>query len=66
MFSSVLLLTLGSVCPALAHLVPDIDGLQKNAIQSIERFAVDGSLMQEIHGIIILLHSKTRVLRRAM
>lgn len=66
MFSSILLLTLGSVCPALAHLVPDIDTLQKNTIDSIERFAVDGSSMQEIHGIIVLLHSKTRVLRRAM
>ncbi|KAI1831038.1 transcriptional regulator family: Fungal Specific TF [Penicillium roqueforti] len=66
MFSSILLLTLGSVCPALAHLVPDIDTLQKNTIETIERFAVEGSLMQEIHGIIVLLHSKTRVLRRAM
>ncbi|OQE05429.1 hypothetical protein PENVUL_c024G06859 [Penicillium vulpinum] len=66
MFSSILLLTLGSVCPALAHLVPDIDTLQKNTIDNLERFAVDGSLMQEIHGIITLLQSKTRVLRRAM
>jgi hypothetical protein len=66
MFSSILLLTLGSVCPALAHLVPDIDNLQKNTINNIERFAVDGSSMQEIHGIIVLLQGKTRVLRRAM
>ncbi|CAI7572668.1 unnamed protein product [Penicillium glandicola] len=66
MFSSILLLTLGSVCPALAHLVPDIETQQKKTIDSIERFAVDGSSMQEIHGVIVLLHSKTRVLRRAM
>lgn len=66
MFSSILLMTLGSVCPALAQLVLDIDILQKNTIESIERFAVDGSLIQEIHGIIMLLHSKTRVLRRSM
>ncbi|KAJ5505318.1 hypothetical protein N7453_004275 [Penicillium expansum] len=66
MFSSILLLTLGSVCPALAHLVPDIDTLQKNTIDSIGRFSVEGSSMQEVHGIIVLLHSKTRVLRRAM
>lgn len=66
MFSSIVLLTLGSVCPTLAHLVPDIDTLQQNTIDTIERFAVDGSSIQELHGIIVLLHSKSRLLRRAM
>lgn len=66
MFSSIVLLTLGSLSPALAHLVPDIDTLQKNTIGTLERFAVGGSSIEEIHGIIVLLHSKTRVLKRAM
>ncbi|CAG8161087.1 unnamed protein product [Penicillium salamii] len=66
MFSSIILLTLSSVSPALAHLALDIDDLQKNTISTIERFAVVGSSIEEIHGIILLLHSKTRILRRAM
>jgi hypothetical protein len=66
MFSSIVLLTLGSLSPTLAHLVPDIDTLQKNTIGTLERFAVGGSSIEEIHGIIVLLHSKTRVLKRAM
>lgn len=66
MFSSIILLTLSSVSPALAHLALDIDDLQKNTISTIERFAVVGSSIEEIHGIVLLLHSKTRILRRAM
>jgi hypothetical protein len=66
MFSSITLLTLSSVCPALAHLVLDIDTMQKNTIATIERFAVAESSIEEIHGIILLLHNKTRLLRRAM
>lgn len=66
MFSSILLLTLGSICPALAHLVPVIDTLQKNTIDTIARFAVVGSSVEEIHGIIVLFHSKSRILRRAI
>jgi hypothetical protein len=66
MFSSIVLLTLGSLSPALAHLVLDIDILQKNTIGTLERFAVEGSSIEEIHGVIVLLHSKTRVLKRAM
>ena len=66
MFSSIVLLTLGSLSPALAHLVPDINTLQKNTIDTLERFAVEGSSIEEVHGIIVLLHSKTRVLKRAV
>lgn len=66
MFSSILLLTLSSVCPALAHLVTDIETLQKHTLDTIERFAVVGSSVEEIHGIVMLFHSKSRILRRAV
>ncbi|KAJ5349289.1 transcriptional regulator family: Fungal Specific TF [Penicillium brevicompactum] len=66
MFSSIILLTLSSVSPALTHLVPDIDTLQKNTIGTIERFSVVGSSIEEIYEIVLLLHSKTRILRRTM
>lgn len=65
-FSSIILLTLSSVSPALTHLVPDIDTLQKNTIGTIERFSVVGSSIEEIYEIVLLLHSKTRILRRTM
>lgn len=66
MFSSIILLTLSSVSPALTHLVPDIDVLQKKTIDTIKRFSAVGSSIEEIHEIVLLLHSKTRILRRAM
>lgn len=63
-FAAVMVLTLGSLCPSLAHLVTDIEALQTKAITTMEPFAIDGSSMRDLHEITILLRDKTRVLRR--
>ncbi|PWY94526.1 hypothetical protein BO94DRAFT_581917 [Aspergillus sclerotioniger CBS 115572] len=63
-FAAIIVLTLGSLCPSLAHFVDDIETLQSKALNTMGRFAFDGSSIQDLHAITVLLRHRTRVLRR--
>ncbi|KAL4930340.1 uncharacterized protein BDV17DRAFT_259428 [Aspergillus undulatus] len=58
---SILILTLSANCPALQHLVSDIDVLQSLAIDSLESWSIPGSSLECGHEIGISIRTKQRL-----